>query len=173
MPAHPTPPIIIMGVQGSGKSTIGALLAERLRVPFVDGDDLHSEYNKQLMAAGHALTDTERMPWLRSVGERLAAGGGVVMACSALKRSYRDLLRSFAPQMVTVYAHGDMTLIHGRIKARHHEYMPASLLQSQFDALEEREADEAGIDVDVAQTPETIVDDILAFLTESVPINAH
>jgi gluconokinase len=173
MASNPTPPIIIMGVQGSGKSTIGALLAKRLDVPFVDGDDLHSDHNKQLMAAGHALTDTERMPWLRSVGERLAAGGGVVMACSALKRSYRDLLRRYAPTMITVYARGDMALIHSRITARHHEYMPASLLQSQFDALEEREADEAGIDVDVAQSPETIVDAILAFLTESVAVNAH
>lgn len=164
------PPIIVMGVQGSGKSTIGTLLAERLEIPFVDGDTLHSPENVRLMASGHALTDEQRLPWLRSVGERLRHAGdaGVVMACSALKRSYRDLLRQHAPTLVTVYARGGMDLIHARITSRHHEYMPPSLLQSQFDALEERESDEAGITVDVAETPEQIVDRIVAFLAATV-----
>ena len=167
---HRIPPVIVMGVQGSGKSTIGTLLAERLEVPFVDGDSLHSTENIRLMASGHALTDDQRMPWLRAVGERLREAGdtGVVMACSALKRSYRDLLREHAPNLVTVYAKGGMSLIQGRIRGRHHEYMPASLLQSQFDDLEERDADEAGITVDIARTPQQIVDDITEFLSQAV-----
>jgi len=163
---HTLPPMIVMGVQGSGKTTIGTALAERLDVPFVDGDSLHSAENIRLMASGHALTDEERLPWLRAVGERLAAGsdGGVVLACSALKRSYRDLLRQHAPEMITIYAEGDIQLIRTRISGRHHEYMPTSLLQSQFDTLEERDADEPGITVDVAETPPQIVDHIVEFL---------
>lgn len=174
MGLHTLPPVIVMGVQGSGKSTIGTLLAERLGVPFVDGDTLHSAENIALMASGHALTDEERLPWLLAVGARLAAAGdgGVVMACSALKRSYRDLLREHAPSLVTIYAKGSMGLIHQRIIARHHEYMPPSLLQSQFDALEEREPDEPGITVDVAETPEQIVDGIASFLSSASPTKA-
>ncbi|MEO7006927.1 MAG: gluconokinase [Terrimesophilobacter sp.] len=166
MGSHTLPPMIVMGVQGSGKSTIGTALATRLDVPFIDGDSLHSAENIRLMASGHALTDGERLPWLQAIGAQLAAAGdhGIVMACSALKRSYRDLLREHAPDMVTVYAKGDMDLIGVRIAARHHDYMPTSLLQSQFDTLEERDEDEPGITVDVAQTPLQIVDHILEFL---------
>jgi gluconokinase len=156
-----------MGVQGSGKSTIGELLAQRLGVPHVDGDSLYSTENKQWMAAGHALSGAQRLPWLHEVGDRLAlaGGSGIVLACSALRRSYRDLLREHAPTMLTVYARGDIDLIRERITARHHEYMPASLLQSQFDDLEERQPDEAGVTVDIAQTPEQIVDQIVAAIT--------
>lgn len=155
-----------MGVQGSGKSTLGTLLAARLDIPFVDGDSLHSAENKALMATGQALTDEQRAPWLLEVGERLAASGprGVVMACSALKRSYRDLLRQEAPDMFVVFAQGGFALIHGRIVARHHEYMPPSLLQSQYDDLEPREGDEAGVTVDVVDTPEMIVEEIVEAL---------
>jgi len=157
------PPIVIMGVQGSGKTTIGELLALRLGVPLVDGDSLHSMQNKQWMASGQALSDAQRLPWLHEVGDRLArgTGSGIVLACSALKRSYRDLLRGHAPTMLTVYARGDIDLIHQRIRARQHEYMPASLLQTQFDDLEERRADEAGLTVDIRQTPEQIVDQVI------------
>ena len=164
MESRPIPPIVIMGVQGSGKTTIGNLLAKRLGVPLIDGDSLHSSANKEWMASGRALSDAQRLPWLHEVGERLAigAGSGIVVACSALKRSYRDLLREHAPTMLTVYARGDIDLIHERITARHHEYMPASLLQTQFDDLEERQADEAGVTVDIAQTPEQIVDQVIA-----------
>jgi carbohydrate kinase (thermoresistant glucokinase family) len=161
------PPIIVMGVQGSGKTTIGELLAARLGVPLVDGDSLHSKENKQWMASGRALSDAQRLPWLNEVGDRLAlgAGSGVVLACSALKRSYRDLLRDHAPTMLTVFARGDIDLIRARIGARQHEYMPPSLLRTQFDDLEERQDDEPGVTVDIADTPEQIVQQVIELIT--------
>lgn len=156
------PPIVVMGVQGSGKSTIGALLAARLGAPFIDGDNLHSVENKEWMASGRALSDAQRLPWLRAVGESLAAGAGsgVVVACSALKRGYRDLLREYAPAMYTVFAQGDIDLIRARIEARDHEFMPLSLLQTQFDDLEERQDDEVGLTVDISKSPEQVVEAI-------------
>lgn len=152
-----------MGVSGSGKTTIGVLLARRLGARFVDGDDLHSAENKEWMGAGHALSDERRQPWLHSIGTVLAdAGdGGIVVACSALKRTYRDLLREHAPGLVTVFARGDKELIHERMLHRDHEYMPASLLQTQFDDLEEPTLDEVTITVDIAKTPEQIVHHII------------
>ena len=158
------PPIVIMGVQGSGKSTLGGLLAARLNIPFIDGDDLHSAKNKEWMASGRSLSDAQRLPWLRSVGESLATGagsGGVVVACSALKRGYRDLLREYAPAMFTVFAQGDIDLIRARIEARDHEFMPLSLLKTQFDDLEERQDDEFGLTVDISNSPERVVDSIV------------
>jgi gluconokinase len=168
MESHAIPPIVIMGVQGSGKTTIGKLLAKRLGVPLIDGDSLHSVANKEWMASGHALSDAQRLPWLHKVGERLAigAGSGIVVACSALKRSYRDLLREHAPTMFTVFARGDMDLIYARITARRHEYMPPSLLRTQFDDLEERQADEPGVTVNIAKTPKKIVDQVIAAIPE-------
>jgi gluconokinase len=161
------PPIIIMGIQGSGKTTIGELLAQRLGVPFVDGDTLHSTENKEWMASGRALSDAQRLPWLHAVGERLALAGesGVVVACSALKRSYRDLLRAHAPTMLTIFACGDIDLIRARITARRHEYMPTSLLPTQLEDLEERQDDEPGLTVDIAKTPEQIVEGIMSMIS--------
>jgi gluconokinase len=174
MESHPIPPIVIMGVQGSGKSTIGDLLAKRLGVPLIDGDSLHSVANKEWMASGHALTDGQRLPWLHQVGERLAlgAGSGIVVACSALKRSYRDLLREHAPTMVTVFARGDFDLIYARITARRHEYMPPSLLRTQFEDLEELQADEAGVSVDITRTPKQIVDTVIAVIHQKGAVHA-
>ena len=164
-----------MGVQGSGKTTIGNLLAKRLGVPLVDGDSLHSAENKEWMASGHALCDAQRLPWLNEVGEVLAlgAGSGVIVACSALKRSYRNLLRKHAPTTFTVFARGDMDLIYARITARRHEYMPPSLLRTQFDDLEELQPDEPGVTVDIAKTPEEVVGRVIASLPQEGAVDAH
>ncbi len=163
-----------MGVQGSGKSTIGSLLAERLGVAFVDGDDLHPVDNKTLMAAGTPLTDDNRLPWLHTVGEVLAEGrkAGVVVACSALKLAYRDLLRGHVPELVVVHPHGTIELVAARISEREHEYMPPSLLASQYESLQTLGDDERGLTVDLSLPPQAMVDHIVAYLSES-NIHAH
>lgn len=154
------PPIVVMGVQGAGKSTIGSLLAGRLGVAFVDGDRLHPEENVARMAAGIPLTDADRMPWLREVARVLAEGAdeGIVVVCSALKRSYRDILREAAPQLFVVDPEGPMEVIAERIAARNHEYMPPELLQSQYDTLQPLQADEQGVVVDIRLSIAEIID---------------
>lgn len=124
-----------MGVAGSGKSTVGALLAARLGLPFVDGDALHPPANVTKMAAGLPLDDDDRAPWLDAVGERLASGG-VVVACSALRRAYRDRLREAAPAARFVLLHGTRELLAARLAARSDHFMPAALLDSQLATLE-------------------------------------
>ncbi|WP_233206160.1 gluconokinase [Cryobacterium sp. N19] len=160
------PPIVVMGVQGSGKSTIGEFLAERLGARFLDGDTLHPAANKAAMAAGNALQDEHRLPWLHEVGRCLAGDypNGIVIACSALKRSYRDLLRDHAVDLFVVDPEGSIDLIAARLRARTHEFMPPALLQSQFDTLEVRTHDERGVTVDIVEPLGTIVERILAAL---------
>lgn len=168
-----TPVVVVMGVQGCGKSTLGSLLAGALRVPFVDGDDLHPQRNRTLMAAGTPLSDDDRLPWLAAVGQRLADGGeGVVVACSALKRAYRDLLRDMAPDVVFVHPYGSKDLVAARISLREHEYMPPSLLDSQYATLEHLDAAEAGITLDLASPPLELVSSAAAFITGS-RVRAH
>ncbi|WP_374946730.1 gluconokinase [Agreia sp.] len=152
--------VVVGGVSGSGKSTIGALLAQRLEVPFIDADSLHPEANVTKMAAGLPLTDIDRAPWLVRIGEVLSEHdrSGLVLACSALKRSYRDTIRTVEPSTVFVTLSGSHELIAARLAARHGHFMPAALLDSQLAAFEPLDDDEAGEDVDVAAN----VDDIVA-----------
>lgn len=143
-------PVVVMGVSGSGKSTVGRAAAGRLGRAFVDADDLHPAANKRKMAAGVPLDDEDRAPWLEAVGERLAAGD-VVVACSALRRSYRDALRAHAPQAAFVHLDGTREQLTERLAGRDHEYMPASLLDSQLATLEPLEGDERGMAVPIAR----------------------
>lgn len=153
--------IVVMGVSGCGKSTVGRALAAALGLPFVEGDELHPPRNVALMAAGTPLTDEDRIDWLQAVAAALAAaagaGGGAVVACSALKRHYRDLLRSGAPTLRLVHLTGEPALLAERLRRRSGHYMPASLLQSQLDILEPPQADEAAITLDVTAAPEQVV----------------
>jgi gluconokinase len=153
-------PIVVMGVSGSGKSTVGAALAQRLRVPFADADDFHPEANIAKMTAGHALDDDDRRPWLDSIGEWLAAHAeGGVMSCSALKRTYRDQLREHCPDVDFLHLAGTPEVIGRRQASRPGHFMPASLLASQFETLEPLAADEHGVDVNVDQNIDSIVNE--------------
>jgi gluconokinase len=151
-------PIVVMGVSGSGKSTVGAALAQRLRVPFADADDFHGKANIEKMSAGHPLNDDDRRPWLESIGEWLAqhADGGV-MSCSALKRIYRDQLRSHCGGVEFLHLAGTPEVIGRRQASRPGHFMPASLLASQFETLEPLSADERGVVIDVDQDIDSIV----------------
>ncbi|HKX43123.1 MAG TPA: gluconokinase, partial [Burkholderiaceae bacterium] len=124
--------VVVMGVSGSGKSTVGALLAEALGTEFVEGDTLHPPENVAKMRAGTPLTDADREGWLHTIAARLAAahaaGQGLVISCSALKRAYRDTLRASAPDLRLIHLHGDFDLLAARMAARSGHYMPASLL---------------------------------------------
>ncbi|MBO9625261.1 MAG: gluconokinase [Microbacterium sp.] len=134
-----------MGPSGSGKSTVGAALATLLGAVFIDGDDLHPAANVAKMAAGIPLDDDDRMPWLRAVGEALSAHEDVVVACSALKRSYRDLIRSVAPDAYVAELAVARSELEKRMRSRGEHFMPASLLDSQLETLEPLDADERGV----------------------------
>jgi gluconokinase len=151
-----------MGVSGSGKSTVGAALARRLRVPFVDADTLHPAANIAKMAAGEPLDDADRYPWLERVGDWLAAHrDGAVVSCSALKRAYRDQLRAHCPGVEFLHLSGSAELIGGRLAARTGHFMPAALLRSQLDALEPLGPDEAGMTVDIGPGVDALVDTVV------------
>lgn len=154
--------IVVMGVSGSGKSTVGTALAHRLGVPFEDADHLHPSANITKMAAGQPLSDNDRLPWLVSVGQWLAAHPDGVISCSALKRSYRDRLREYQPSAQFLLLSGSPELIAARLAGRSGHFMPAALLQSQFDALEPLGADEAGMTVEIdGLTVAAVLDEFL------------
>lgn len=146
-----------MGVSGSGKTTIGAMLAARIGLPFIDGDDLHPSANKEKMAAGIPLDDADRAPWLDAVAAALISDP-VVVACSALKRCYRDRLRKAVADLKFINLAGPPTLLAQRLGARSHEFMPSGLLESQFAILEPLSSDEDALTVDIRLSPSAIVD---------------
>jgi gluconokinase len=161
------PLLVVMGVSGSGKSTVGAALAQRLRVPFADADDLHPPANIEKMSAGIPLDDHDRQPWLDAVGAWLADHPhGAVMSCSALRRDYRDRLRRHAPRLAFIHLAGTREVIAARMAGRPGHFMPSSLLDSQFATLEPLEPDEAGLTIDIDQSVDDVVQQYVDQLTE-------
>ncbi|MGW1066071.1 gluconokinase [Streptomyces aureus] len=152
--------VVVMGVAGTGKTTIGPLLGARLGVPYAEGDDFHPPANIAKMSAGTPLTDEDRWPWLDSIGHWAhdRAGLGGVVSSSALKRAYRDRLRAAAPGIVFVHLTGSRELIEDRMAHRTGHFMPTALLDSQFATLQPLAADEAGVEVDVSGGPGDIAD---------------
>ncbi|CAH0180532.1 MULTISPECIES: gluconokinase [unclassified Arthrobacter] len=160
------PVLVIMGVSGSGKSTVAGLLAGRLGWDLAEGDDLHPESNVAKMHAGQPLTDEDRWPWLESIADwirsRTEAGNPGVVTCSALKKRYRDILRGEG--VVFVFLEGSRDKISDRLASRHGHFMPPALLESQFDALEAPTADENFISLSVSATPAEEAQEIITRL---------
>jgi gluconokinase len=168
MPSEEATIVIVMGVSGSGKSTVAAMLAARLQWLYEDGDWFHPPQNVAKMHAGHSLTDDDRWPWLNAIAawidDARAAGKHAVIACSALKRSYRDVLIGPRGDVRLVFLEGKKELIAHRMALRHGHFMPASLLDTQFAVLEEPVADEHPIVVSIEEHPSNIVEAIIARL---------
>ena len=156
--------IIVMGVSGCGKTTIGQGLAKQLHLPYYDADDFHPSTNVEKMKNGMPLNDNDRWPWLNALADQIQTWdnqGGSVLSCSALKESYRTLLASKSRNVEWVYLKGSFELIQSRLEEREGHYMKSSLLQSQFDTLEEPDY---GIHVSIENTPENIISTILSNL---------
>jgi len=158
---------IVMGVSGCGKSTVGSLLAKRLSIPFYDADDFHLAENIEKMSNGIPLTDDDRSPWLNLLAKQIIEWektGGAVLACSALKQSYRDILCSTTKQVVQfIYLKGDQEVLSSRLRNRESHYMPESLLQSQLATLEEPKE---GVTVSITHSLEDVLSEILVQISE-------
>lgn len=161
--------LVVMGVSGCGKSTVGSLLAARLGMEFLDADDLHSPEAKALMASGTPLNDEDRRPWFQRVGRHMASAAseaGIVVACSALKRSYRDLIRGESASAVFLHLDGVEELLAERVAARAGHFMPPGLLASQLATLEPLQADELGVTLSIDQPYEALVDQAEDWVTQ-------
>nr|WP_233507135.1 gluconokinase [Jiangella anatolica] len=171
------PHLVVMGVSGSGKTTVATRLADRLGRPFAEADDMHPAANVAKMAAGTPLTDEDRAPWLATVRDWLTAeaerGRSAVVTCSALRRRYRDVLRGAAGGVTFVFLDGDPELLAERMRRRKGHFMPPSLLESQLDTLEPLEPDEDGVRVLVDGTPDDVVAEALRRLGERAPRHAQ
>jgi carbohydrate kinase (thermoresistant glucokinase family) len=169
--------VVVMGVSGSGKTTIADGLARAEGWILLEGDSFHPPANIAKMQAGTPLTDDDRWPWLRAIAARedelLAAGQSAVVACSALKRSYRDILIGARPDTVLLYLRGSKTLIGDRMKSRKGHFMPAALLDSQFATLEEPGPDEHPVIVDIGGPPDQVIQDAIRRLKERPPLKEH
>ena len=156
---------VVMGVSGSGKTTIARMLADALRCQFQEGDDFHPQANVEKMSAGTPLTDADRQPWLEKIAAEIDGwrrrGESGVLTCSALKRAYRDIIIGERSDVTLIYLRGARELIHGRIAKRKGHFMPAALLDSQFATLEEPASDERATIVDVGHRPVEIVAEIV------------
>jgi gluconokinase len=172
IPAQPVPVLLVCGVSGSGKTTIGTLLAKRLGWTYAEADAFHPAANVAKMAAGHPLDDADRRPWLEAIGafidETTAAGRPAVVTCSALKRAYRDQLRSGRPNVRLIFLDAPIDVVRERLQARHGHFFPAELLESQYRDLEAPDPEEHVLHVPVGgspdSTPDSVVDRILADL---------
>ena len=158
--------LVVMGVSGCGKSTIGKLIAIKYGAEFIDGDDLHPQGNIEKMSQGIPLEDSDRWPWLESIARELNTIGHGVIACSALKRSYRSAILSVAPKTLFIHLHGSREVLESRLANRQSHFMPAKLLDSQLLTLEELDSDEPGFVVDIDKSEDEIVNEISAWIDE-------
>ncbi|HQU68621.1 MAG TPA: gluconokinase [Albidovulum sp.] len=159
--------VVVMGVSGAGKSTVGRVFANRIGAPFIEGDDLHPEANRRKMAGGVPLTDADRLPWLKAVAAAIRATQApeVVVACSALRRSYRDLIRAEAVcPVIFLLLTGEAAVLGQRLRARQGHFMPATLLDSQLAQLEPPGPDEAHLTIDIGTPVEEVVERMTALL---------
>ena len=160
--------MVVMGVTGSGKTTVGSILADRLGWPFQEGDSLHPQANIEKMTAGHALSDDDRVPWLAKVagwvGERLDAGESGVITCSALKRSYRDIINRRGSGVMFVFLRASKPEVAARLVARHGHFMAQGLIESQFSDLEEPSADEPAVSVGSSPAPDVVAGEVMEAL---------
>jgi carbohydrate kinase (thermoresistant glucokinase family) len=156
--------IVVMGVTGCGKTTVGIALAEALGIEFIDSDDLHPESNKKKMSSGTPLTDSDREPWLQEVSKTLQKHESVIVACSALKKSYRSTILAGAPTTKFVHLSGSKELIFARLSERSHHFMPIGLLDSQFQTLEPLDPEESGKVFEISKPVDEIVNEVILWI---------
>ena len=155
---------VVMGVTGCGKTTVGIALAKTLGIEFIDSDDLHPESNKKKMSSGTPLTDSDREPWLQEVSKTLQKHESVIVACSALKKSYRSTILAGAPTTKFVHLSGSKELIFARLSERSHHFMPIGLLDSQFQTLEPLDPEESGKVFEISKPVDEIVNEVILWI---------